>query len=194
MANPMSKEEKQWVFVTIMFAVIIFLSFYFLYFKKANLDLDRIAKEKDALQVEVDKYQKIAEGPDTQTRIKELQASIDQFEQRLPNEKEVPKLLDFLREAADAADIQYTSIIAKPPVPGTFYIEIPFDVVLMGKYHNIGHVVNQIENSTRLLKVDNIDLSAGKGIPIQHTLRFKMVTYVYNPNQPIADKGQETPK
>jgi type IV pilus assembly protein PilO len=181
MANPMTKEEKQWVFVTVMFSLIILVAFYFLYLQKSTKDYQSLVKNRDEVKAEVDKYTQMLNDPQLKTRIEDMRTQIGQFEERLPSEKEIPSLLTFMKEAADAAGVQYVSIIAKPLSQAQYYTEVPFDVVLRGKYHNVGKVINQIENHKRLMRVDDIDLTGGdKANAFKHELKFKLTTFVFN--------------
>ena len=180
MAEGLTKEDKQWVVVAVLFGLIIVVAFYMLWWKPETQRLAGMEQQKATLQANVDKD--IAYLAEAQTRTEELKAHVAQFEQQLPNEKEIPELLTFLKNAANEAEIEYVSIIAQPLAPAEFYIEVPFNIILKAKFHNIGQVVNKIENYTRLMKVDNVDLSAGKEKPFKHTIAFKLSTYVFNPN------------
>jgi len=181
MANPMTKEEKQWVVVTIMFVAVILVAFYFLYFKKSVSEYSKIAKTRTELKEEVKSMKDVLEGGSLQNQIADLEVKIARFEERLPSEKDVPKLMTFLREAADSAGVSYKSIATMPQVPETYYIEIPYNVELIGRYHNIGRFLNQVENQTRIMKVDSMDLTAASGEEIGHSAKFRLVTYMYNP-------------
>lgn len=188
MAKPMTKEEKQWVFVTVMFGLIILVAFYFLYFQKSTKDYQALIKNRDSVKAEVDKYNQMLNDPQLKARIDDMRAQIGQFEERLPSEKEIPSLLVFLKEAADSAGIQYVTIVSKPLTQAQYYTEVPFDVILTGKYHNIGKVINQIENHKRLMRVDDVDLTGGDKAATKnkHQLKFQLTTYVFNEDQPAA--------
>ncbi len=182
MAATFTKEDKQWGIIAIMFGIIIIVVFYFSWFKTQNEKLNALLTQEAELQKTVDKEASYVEGPESQARIAELKARIAKFEQQLPNDKEIPKLLDYLKKIANDSDIEYVSIVAQPLTPSEFYIEIPFNIVLRGKYHNIGQMINQIENYERLMKVDSVDISAGKEKGLRHNVAFKLSTYVFNPN------------
>jgi type IV pilus assembly protein PilO len=188
MAATLTKEEQQAGIVAIMFGIIIVVIFYISWFKPQNEKLNGLAAQEAELKKTVDKDASYVEGPESQAKIAELKARIAKFEQQLPNDKEIPELLSFLKKIANDSDIEYVSIVAQPLAPSEFYIEIPFNVVLRGKYHNIGQMINQIENYKRLMKVDNVDISEGNEKGLQHNVGLKLSTYVFNPNPSQAGK------
>lgn len=182
MAAQMTKEDKQVTIVAILFGVLLIVFFYIFWYKTNSAKLSTLLAQKADLQRTVNIDASYVEGSDSQKQIADLKAQIASFEQKLPNDKEIPKLLVFLRDAANDSDVEYVSIVAQPLVPSEFYIEIPFNVVLKGKYHNVGQVINKIENYERLMKVDGVDISSGNEKNLEHNVAFKLSTYVFNPN------------
>ena len=186
--TPLTSDEKKWIIVAIIFMAIIGYVFY-MFVWSANMK--RVAQlnneiygsgptDEKALQNTYEKYKQIVEGPETQTKIAELTAKISLFEQRLPENKDMPKLLAFFRQAADDSGTKFVSINALASITSEYYIEIPFTVVVKAKYHPLGQFMNKTENSERFMRVDDVDIKSTNDETYLHEATMKISTYMFN--------------
>ena len=184
--TPLSADEKKWMIVAILFVAIIGYLFYTFVW---NVNMKRIAQlnqeingppEDKALQIVYEKYKEIVEGPETKILIAEYTAKIGLFEQRLPEAKDMPKLLTFFRQAADDSGTKFVSINTLAAITSEYYIEIPFSVVVKSKYHPLGQFINKAENSERFMRVDDVDVKATNDETYLHEATMKISTYMFN--------------
>jgi Tfp pilus assembly protein PilO len=184
--TPLTSDEKKWVIVAIIFMAIIGYLFYMFVWKvnmtrKAQLEHEINGPPADkALQKVYEDYKEIVEGTETKTKIAELTAKIGLFEQRLPESKDIPKLLTFFRQAADDSGTKFVSINALAAVTSEYFIEIPFNVVVKAKYHPLGQFINKTENSERFMRVDDVDIKSTNDETYQHEATMKISTYMFN--------------
>jgi Tfp pilus assembly protein PilO len=191
--TPLTSDEKKWILVAVLFIAVIGYLFYTFVWK---VNMQQIAQlnqtifgspdgvlnpsDDNALKNKYDRYKQIVEGPETQTKIAELTAKISMFEQRLPEKKDMPKLLTFFRQAADDSGTKFVSIQALAQVTSEYYIEIPFNVSVKAKYHPLGQFINKTENQERFMRVDDVDVKATNDDTYQHEAKMKISTYMFN--------------
>ncbi|MDI6783854.1 MAG: type 4a pilus biogenesis protein PilO [bacterium] len=191
--TPLTSDEKKWLIVALVFMAIIGYLFYMFVWKDNQQRIAQLNQEiygnrngilnpndDKALQNKYEKYKEIVEGTETQTKIAELTAKISLFEQRLPEKKDMPKLLTFFRQAADDSGTKFVSINALASITSEYYIEIPFSVVVKAKYHPLGQYINKTENSERFMRVDDIDIKSTNDETYLHEATMKISTYMFN--------------
>lgn len=184
----LTSDEKKWIIVAILLLAIIGYLFYAFVWKVNMQRVTQLNQEiygsgptdENALQNKYERYKQIVEGPEMQTKIAELTAKIGMFEQRLPEKRDIPKLLTFFRQAADESGTKFVSIQALAQVTSEYYIEIPFNVMVRAKYHPLGQFINKVENQERFMRVDDADLKATNDETYQHEARMKISTYMFN--------------
>jgi Tfp pilus assembly protein PilO len=189
----LTSDEKKWILVAVLLIAIIGYLFYTFVWKVnmqqvAQLNQDIYGNPNGVLNPNDDKalenkyarYKEIVEGPETQTKIAELTAKISMFEQRLPEKKDIPKLLTFFRQAADDSDTKFVSIQTLAQITSEYYIEIPFDVVVKAKYHPLGQFINKSENQERFMRINDVDIKATNDDTYQHEAKMKISTYMFN--------------
>lgn len=179
--EPLTPEEKRWIILGVLFALLICFIFYQYNWVPARTTIKKLEAELIPLETKLNRYKTIATGQDLQTKLENLQAKINEFQAKLPEEKEIPELLAFLKEAADRSGVEFHVVEAKEIKVEPYYIEMPFHVSVSGGYHELGMFINLIENSDRFMKVDDINLTTSKDNPRKHTLSLTVLTYMYNP-------------
>ena len=86
---------------------------------------------------------------------------VDGFEQRLPTEREIPRLLSQFEEMSANAGLK-VELAALPPITEQKKETIPYRVKAYGKFHQIVSFINDIERDERYLKVSDLDINEEK--------------------------------
>ncbi|MBN2097323.1 MAG: type 4a pilus biogenesis protein PilO [Candidatus Omnitrophica bacterium] len=116
-------------------------------------------------------------------RVAELNQKIDSYEKKLPGEKEIPAILEYLSAAAKELDLKLTEIkpveqTKEQDQVGAFYYKAPILLSAESPYHNLGRFINKLENADRFMKISNIKILANPNSPGIHYVQLTVVTYV----------------
>ena len=112
---------------------------------------------------------------------------ISKFEERLPTDKEVPRLLRQFQQIAESSGVKYQSITAEPIEERDVYVRIPFRVKVRGFYPEIGEFLRSLEFGKRFIKVEDLDIGPQeKGNSEAH---FIISTYMFVNDHKQAEGG-----
>lgn len=114
-------------------------------------------------------------------RIKEIEGNISYYEKKLPTEKDIPDLLQYLSDIATETDVKLLEIEKRQEIrreqEQTLYVTVPLKLILKGGYHNIGFFISKLENADRFMKIEGLEIKEDKKNPFEH--RGEMVVYTY---------------
>lgn len=131
-------------------------------FKEAGTDISRI----DIFRKEID----VNKG------------KIEKYEKMLPVEQEIPGILEELSTMARNSGIKIVGITPvvenKVERRNQVYQEIPIVISAKCGYHELGSFLANIENSSRFMKVADIEIKANKASPRKHDVELILVSYM----------------
>ncbi len=87
-----------------------------------------------------------------QKRQAEAQVQLAAFETMLPQEAEVPGLLEDVAQAALREDVEIIQFTPLDAGAGPYLTELPYEVQVQGEYHDIGRFVAAVSNLPRLVR------------------------------------------
>jgi Tfp pilus assembly protein PilO len=149
-------------------------------------EIARLDTEVTETQAKLEETRRIAAKRDG--LIEELAAVRDmiaRFEEKLPTEKEVPKLLSQFQQIAELSGVKYQTINAEPIDERDLFVRIPFKVEVMGRYPEIGEFLRSLEFGDRFIKVENLDIgSEAKG---DSEAYFIISTFMFVTTEPSAE-------
>lgn len=70
-------------------------------------------------------------------QIAEMEESFEALKKQLPNDTEVPGLLEDIDEKGVGSRLVIDSITLQPEKPAEFYVELPIDIKVTGGYLNL---------------------------------------------------------
>ncbi len=119
---------------------------------------------------------------------KELAESEEQFKQILsflPDQKEIPGLLDNISQLGAEVGLENILFQPQPEQPREFHAAIPIRLDLVGTYHELGVFLDRVSKLDRILKVESLNLTKQKDRS-QLQVGCTVVTYrfVDTPPQP----------
>lgn len=116
-------------------------------------------------------------------KISQLNEKIDYYEKRLPSEKEVPVVLEYLSSSARKLNVRITEI---EPVEQSgdkadkslIYYNVPILLRAECGYHQLGRFLNELERADRFMKISDIEIETDlyRGNPLY--VELTIVTYV----------------
>lgn len=99
----------------------------------------------------------------------------------LPNEKEIPGLLDNISQVGAQVGLENVLFQPQPERKHEFYAAIPVRLALLGSFNELGLFFDKISRLNRILKVESLQISRKKN-PASLQVSCKIVTYRFLPH------------
>src|SRR6476469_2707038 len=148
---------REIVFVVVMLGLIG--STNYIFFSKANVKKQELLKEIHDRQAALSNLQQATAGiDDLNHKIDDLQKAITFFESKLPQEKEVDKILKEVWQMAEANSLQTKTIKTLKTERGPNYSEQPIDMSLAGDFNGFYAFLLQLEKLPRITRVSQMKL------------------------------------
>jgi type IV pilus assembly protein PilO len=128
-------------------------------FKKANAKVVDLKQKTETKHKELSTLDKATTGiEDLGRKIDELQKAITFFESKLPQEREIDKILREVSQMADANSLQTKTIKMLKSERGPSYSEQPISVSLSGDFNGFYAFLLQLEKLSRITRVTQMSL------------------------------------
>jgi type IV pilus assembly protein PilO len=136
---------------------------YFFYWQGQFDEQDRLAAEEITLRS--DYRMKMSQAINLEA-LQEQKAQVDQYVERLqkqlPSKAEMAALLSDINQAGLGRGLQFELFKPGQVVVRDYYAELPIDIKVTGKYHDIGAFSADIANLPRIVTLNNLSLSTTK--------------------------------
>jgi Tfp pilus assembly protein PilO len=132
--------------------------------------------------------------PQFREEVQRLTVELDKLLRILPSRRNTPDLLRRIRTLTEQGDFDLKSFQPGAYVEKDFYSEWPISVTLDGTYHNLAFFFDRISRFSRIINVENLQLSALRQGTREHTLAASFVakTFIYKEPSPPAPAGEGT--
>jgi type IV pilus assembly protein PilO len=147
------------IFIWIAVIVLIIVGTFFGVVKDKNTQLEvaersevTLKKDFEAKAFEaanLDKYRK---------QIEEMEDSFEALKKQLPDDTEVPDLVDDIDEKGTQSRLVIESVKLQPEKPAEFYIELPINIKVTGGYHEFGAFVSGIAGMPRIVTLHDFSI------------------------------------
>ena len=136
------------------------------------------------LQADLDQKKVIAaDRPGLEEAIKGLEKQLEVALVKLPEEKEIPKLLTQVNTLGQQSGLEFQLFRPAAPIKRGFYAEVPIDIRVQGEYHTLGGFLDRVSKLERIVNVADLRISplavqqqrAGRTI----TADFKATTFTF---------------
>src|SRR6476660_8987031 len=87
---------------------------------------------------------------------------VSTLEKQLPSKAEMDALLSDINQAGLGRGLQFELFKPGQVIVKDYYAELPIDIKITGNYHDIGSFAGDIANLSRIVTLNNLDLSATK--------------------------------
>ena len=146
------------ILMVVSFTVILGAGYYFYLTDKQAL-LDRAeAKELELRKDYEFKAEKAANLEEYRSQKQEMEATFGALLKQLPQDTEVPGLLDDITRTALDNELTIESIDLQAERQLEFYVELPIDIVVEGNYHKIGSFVSGVAALSRIVTLHDFEL------------------------------------
>jgi type IV pilus assembly protein PilO len=164
MANPaidkilkLPNSQKIGILVFIL-VIIVGAYIWFLYVP----DMEKLKTYKEELiklQTQHSEQQKIlADLPRYRLEVQQLQIELDKALKMLPNTREIPSLLTNISNLAQESGLEINLFQPKTEIAKDFYAEIPVEMNVYGKYHQLGMFFDKISKLPRIVNVLELNI------------------------------------
>ena len=152
---------------------------YYFYLKDKEATLARAeAKELDLRRDFEEKAEKAANLEAYRAQKAQMEATFGALLKQLPQDTEVPGLLDDITRAALDSELTIESIDLQAEKQLEFYVELPIDIVVEGSYHKIGTFISGVAALSRIVTLHDFTLEP-QGSPLNLKLKILAKTYRY---------------
>lgn len=142
-------------------------------------EIDRLNRELGQLQADLQQKRQIAANKaGLEREIQELQAKLAQVLTRLPEEKEIPRLLSQVNTLGREAGLEFLLFKPGSALSREFYAEIPIDIKVEGGYHSLGVFFDKVSKMERIVNISDLKMapaSGKKGVVAE----FRATTYIF---------------
>lgn len=145
------------------------------------------------LKADVKSAQASIETIDTlKNRLNNLKQQIGAYENRLPQQKEIPVILEHLSSLALESGVKITAIEPSKASSSSTpkdYSEVPITLIAKCGYHQLGTFISKLENSSQFMKISNIKISRNPSDVYHHNIDLRISTFTLTEeNNSTSDK------
>lgn len=177
-------------------AVGVLAAGYFLDIQTQQENLDRIISEEKRLKSDFEvKQAKAANLEAYKAQMVEMKDSFGAMIRQLPSKTEVEDLLVDISQTGLASGIEF--LLFKPLAERhiEFYAELPITLKMTGTYHQFGEFVSGIAALPRIVTLENISITGGKGKKKDSlTMDVTAKTYRYLDESEVSGKRKKRKK
>jgi len=169
--------------------------FYYLQYKPQAVKIESLKREIDTQGKRLVELKKAA--AQVQVLEEEIAKSQEEFNQMLallPDQKEIPGLLDSVSRLASQAGLENILFQPQPEQAQDFYAVIPVRLDLVGTYHQLATFFDTVSKLERIVKVDNLSLARQKDSSRLATSCTIMTYRFVEQAEPKADAKKAAPK
>jgi len=166
------------IIMLLAFALVVGAGYYFYLTDKQSM-LDRAEAKEVALRSDYEvKAEKAANLEEYRSQKQQMEATFGALLKQLPQDTEVPGLLDDITRTALDNELKIESIDLQEERQLEFYVELPIDIVVEGNYHKIGTFVSGVAALSRIVTLHDFVLEP-QGSPLNLKLKILAKTYRY---------------
>jgi type IV pilus assembly protein PilO len=145
-------------------AVVLALYGYFLMWPLWD-DWDRNEQTLQKLDTDLGVKRRIASNrPTLEAEIKKLESQLNEALVRLPEEKDIPKLMTQINTLGQQAGLEFSFFRPGTPIKKGFYSELPIELRVEGGYHTLGMFLDRLSKLDRIVAVSDAKISP---LPVQ---------------------------
>ncbi len=151
---------------------------YFAFIKDLNLQLEKVQGQEQKLRADFKKKAHQAANLEAyREQMVEMEKSFDALVSQLPNDTEVPGLLEDIDEKGVTSGLQIKSIVLQPERRREYYVELPIEIKVRGPYHDLGVFVSGVAGMPRIVTLHNYKIDKSSGAMLDMTIEARTYRY-----------------
>ena len=127
--------------------------------KDMYVERDKVVAKEQGLRKDFE--QKAFEAKNLQAykdQMEEIEKSFGALLAQLPEDTEVPGLLEDITEIGLGSSLNFSSIALQQEKASEFYVELPIKIVARGDYHDFGAFVSGVSSLPRIVTLHDYEL------------------------------------
>jgi type IV pilus assembly protein PilO len=123
-------------------------------------------------------------GAELEERLAVYERHLDRLEELIPQNEEVPALLNSIVLEARRMGVEMAFLNPGPSIPGEFYTEQSYEMAVVGDFHPVARFLTAVASLPRIITPVDLDVEMFTGTPPRAdmvapiTARFRVQTYV----------------
>ena len=145
--------------------VLILLGFgyYTIFLSSSYTQIGEDQEETDELELEVAKKKGIAANlKKYRNEVKELDRELSKALRELPDKKDIDSLLAKISDKAKNSGLEVELFQPSPEKYGDFYSEIPVELKVNGRFHQVAVFFNEVGDLDRIVNLKEYSIQRGK--------------------------------
>lgn len=142
-------------------------------------ELDTKASEEAKLKEEwLDKKKQAVNIEEYRKQLVEIDRSFGAMLNQLPNKAEMESMLIDINQSGVGRGLQFDLFKPGVEVSKDFYAELPITIRLLGNYHDLGAFTGDVARLSRIVTLNDIDISVLKDDTLSMTMVAKTFRYL----------------
>ncbi len=167
-------------------AVLLCAGFYFGVYMNQQAKLASLNKQLTDIRGQLKTAYDIKTNSEKlQNEVNKMDDLVSRFQNRLPDEREIPQLLRKFEALGDSIGLQ-VELLAQPTFQDSNKETIPYKVTARGNFHQIASFINLLERDERYLKVSDIDIGEQNAGVSECTFTLSTFRFIQSATGPEA--------
>lgn len=140
-------------------AVLILFAFYWFMVKESGSRYERLVNQEPQLkqQYQTKSFQ-VSNLDAFKQQLSEMEETFGALLAQLPNEIDMPELLDDISTTGTQSGLEIDKITPSPDVVRDFYVETPISIDVRGSYHEMGNFVSSLAAIPRIVTLHDFNM------------------------------------
>jgi len=152
--------SRKIIILAVINIVIIGAAYWFLIGPKYD-EITKLREQQQNLQVKLNESRVIAADiPKYRQEKEELEKLLLAAVAQLPNEKEIPDLIESISRAGEKAGLQIFLFKPGKETAKGFYAEVPVNMSVQGKYESLYEFSAKVGNLPRIVNIENMNIAS----------------------------------
>lgn len=149
----------QRILILVVAMVVVVVGCYFLAISPKQEEIEQLDKRIKTLDAQLYTKRNVARDlPRYRVEVERLKQRLQQALTLLPNEAEIPELLQKIAALVEQSDCEMKLFEPQSEVVEGFYARIPVKMTIEGNYHSVAVFFDKVSKLTRIVNVTNIKL------------------------------------
>ena len=137
--------------------------FYFLLTSPAQVEATKLKSDLVKARQEVQEKQALERRlPEFEKEIAAKDFELALLRRQLPEEREIPELIDQVSNLGTQSGLRFLTFKPKKEVEKDFYAEVPVELKIRGKFHNLVSFFDRISRLPRIVTISNLKIIESK--------------------------------
>lgn len=159
--RPLSHKIGLWI-TSLAFLCFVFWQYFY---KPKYEEYVELEGKLENLNASIANEQRLANSlPKFRKEIKNLEAKLEIALKQLPEQREIPALIDSIAILARDAGLEVRRIATKSDVTREYYAAVPSELSVRGTYHQIATFYDEVANLSRIVNINNVIIIDPRGV------------------------------